>query len=272
VPTAPNAPHDEALKQLWERGRAAWPHLALEENAFAAHLRTRNDAGPLDRIHAEDLYLACACTIGLEGAAQALRTLHQPTLERRLRTLEPRREVAAEIVHTLFVRLLVAEGNAAPRISEYSGRGPLSAWLRMAASRSAMNARRDETRRKAILAEQAPDPVGLVEPELAFVKGRYANDFAAALKEALSGLPRDERALLRLHYVDGLTMDAIARAKGWSRAGAHRRVAAARANALSAMRARLEERLGLSGLELTSLMNDVRSRIHLTLPGVLGDE
>jgi hypothetical protein len=66
-------------------------------------------------------------------------------------------------------------------------------------------------------------------------------------------------------------MEAIADAHQWSRAGAHRRVAAARMAALTAVRAHLVEHLGVAPEELESLMRALASRIHVSLAGVLDD-
>ena len=68
---------DGALVRAWERGRTAWPAIAVDEVRFAEHLAAALHDAPrladaLDQIEAADLYLALACAL---GDATAIATL-----------------------------------------------------------------------------------------------------------------------------------------------------------------------------------------------------
>src|SRR5262245_11157173 len=81
VPTSPRTPDlatpaaDRRLTAILERARAAHPKLAVDELVFARHLARCAacvDAAPLEAAESlavDDLYLACACALGVPGAA-----------------------------------------------------------------------------------------------------------------------------------------------------------------------------------------------------------
>ena len=75
----PEAPTDSALAPLvdglLEAGRAAWPGLAVDEDAFLTFVSDRLPKAPtlpeaIARVRAGDLYLACACARGDSAAIQ----------------------------------------------------------------------------------------------------------------------------------------------------------------------------------------------------------
>ena len=124
--------------------------------------------------------------------------------------------------------LLVGDAGNAPRISEYSGRGSLAGWLRIAALREASKVARHE-RTEARLRPDDPPPA--LTPEEQTIRARYGDAFNEAFRAAFAALPAEERLLLRLHFVDGLNLDRLAVALYCSRATAGRRLLAARSSA-----------------------------------------
>jgi RNA polymerase sigma-70 factor (ECF subfamily) len=75
--------------------------------------------------------------------------------------------------------------------------------------------------------------------------------------------------LLRLHLVNGLTVEAIGKMYGVSQPTASRWLAAARATLLDDIKATLAARLGASSEELASLAGLVASRLDLSLSALL---
>jgi hypothetical protein len=63
---------DEALGRCFEAGRAAWPQISLELEAFERYFASHATNPPPDRAHATDMYLACACANGDDSALDAL--------------------------------------------------------------------------------------------------------------------------------------------------------------------------------------------------------
>ncbi len=86
-----------------------------------------------------------------------------------------------------------------------------------------------------------------------------------AFREALGALPSRSRAVLRHHYVQGESIDVIARRYGVHRSTAARWVASARQLLVTETRRRVRETLHIPERELDSLMDLVASRIDVSL-------
>jgi RNA polymerase sigma-70 factor (ECF subfamily) len=165
----------------------------------------------------------------------------------------------------LRARLLLAPAGTAPRITQYRGLGALDAWVRVAAVRAALNLLDAEKRRGG---SELPDdqvlPAG-GDLELDYLRDRYRGTFAVALKRAVAELPANDRALLRFHFVDGLTPGHIGDIYGLHRTTAMRRIAAARQLLLEATRSYVMRELHMSPSECDSLVGLVGSNLPITL-------
>lgn len=216
---------------------------------------------------AADLYLAAACVAGDAAAIARL----DATLPAVVRPALARLGVPAadddEIVQRLRVALLVA-GDAGPcGLAAYSGRGELRAYLRAVAVRIAL---KRIQREPAPLANDATDllawlPDATDSPELALVKQRCRDDLRGAFAAALAALSPRERTLLRQHYIDGLTVDALGPLHQVHRATCARWIEAARVKILRGVRNHLRSRLELDDDALDSAIALVRSQLDLSL-------
>src|SRR5262249_39658610 len=92
-----------------------------------------------------------------------------------------------------------------------------------------------------------------------------------AFKEAFAALSAAQRNLLRLYYLDGLTIDEIAAIKRIHRATVARRIAHCREQVATHTHQALVERLGISSSQVDSLMRLVRSHLDLSLDRWLGN-
>ena len=259
-------PADDKLRRLHERGRRRWPDLGLSVDAFA-RLQAGNVAKLADveeeRICADDLFLVAACLERLPGAVDAFDAFVWPLLERHLRRMEQQPERLAEMRQTLLVRLFVAPApDAPPRVAEYTGRGPLIVWLRMAAARLALNSKRDDARVTS-LGDSYAHKAAAASPdiELSFIRGRYEDDFVAALRASLAALSDEQRLLLQYRYREELTSDQIAVLVKASRVTAHRRVVAARDELAGKLREALRARLSLTESGVEQLLGLLSSRL-----------
>jgi RNA polymerase sigma-70 factor (ECF subfamily) len=108
-----------------------------------------------------------------------------------------------------------------------------------------------------------------MDPETGYLKERYREAFNAAFRGAVAALSGEQRELLRLHFVDGLTLDQLASVAGVHRATIARRIAAAREAVAGEARRLLLAALGASESELESLAGVMRSQIDVTLAGLL---
>jgi RNA polymerase sigma-70 factor (ECF subfamily) len=267
------------LAALYAAGREAWPRVPLAEEDFLRHLAERlpsgDTGGVLAAVHAADLYLACACARGEPAAHEALERHVLPKAAAAVGRLKDTGVEAAEVLQHLRERLLVSEGGRAPRVAEYQGNGPLAAWLRAAAVRTALNLRRAQGRRARAEEDAEAEPLavgtGGGDLELEYLRRSHREDFHAALAGALAALPARERTVLRLHVVEGLALERIGAMYQTHKSTVSRWVAKAREDVLAGARQRLAERLRLSPGELHSLMRAVHSQLDLSLPSMLRD-
>ncbi len=252
------------LAALLGAARAAWPRVRLEEAVFLRHLAERLPASErpeasLRAVHAGDLYLACACARGDAAAHAALEAHVLPQVAGAVARVAPGEEALAEVCQRLREKLLTAAPGQTPRMADYQGGGPLGAWLSVVAARTALNLRRTAGRQaraeQEALADAAPGPDA--DPELALVRAHHREDFQAALAEALAALTSRERTVLRLHLVEGLSLERIGAVYRTHKSTVSRWLARAREEVLAGTRARLAERLRLSSDELHSLLRDV---------------
>jgi RNA polymerase sigma-70 factor, ECF subfamily len=257
------------LRELLQKGRVAWPAVTLSAEIFvrhlARHLPAEGGAEVLRHLHGADLYLACACAV---GERQALLAFEQHVLQKvpaRLGQLTA--STVDEVLQVMRQRLLLGRGDTPPRISDYSGRGPLLAWVRIIGVRIVGELASQDGRQE--LFDEPPETLARMlapdDPERELLKENSRQVLVTALRTALAAMPEGERALLRLHHIHGLTMDRLATMYGEPRSSIARRVMQSRERLLKLTRGELASRLKLDGSELESLLGLVRSRLDLSL-------
>ncbi len=260
-------PDDELLQRLTpalEEVRAAWPELELQPAPFAAHLARYAPAGRLEGLHVADLYLAWACARREPAALLALERLLQHVVALAVRGgVAPPDEVRQVLLEKLLMGTAEREQ---PRILDYGGHAPLERWLRVAALRTALNLREAARAGVPLAAGEGrlPERAG-PDAELAFLKQHSAREFREAFDAALGALEVEQRNVLRLHFLDGLSIDQLGRTYGVHRATAARWVVRGRQALLEETRTRLRERWRMSEPELDSVLRQVRSQLDVTL-------
>jgi RNA polymerase sigma-70 factor (ECF subfamily) len=266
---------EAALRALDAAGRSAWPEVPLQAQAFAVHIADRvraqrnvNDA--LSGLHAADLFLACACSRGVPAALAAFERTHLARVHGFVGRIDSSLAFADEVAQSIREQLLVAERGGESRIANYSGRGPLSSWLRIIAIRTALRIQRDRT--GSTLPAEREMETGLrsaVDPELDYLKLRYRGAYQEALEAGLASLPDRDALLLKLHYLDGLNIDRIGALYGMHRSTVARWRANVRRRVLESTREQLHRRLSLSESEFDSLLAVVRSQLIVSLRSAL---
>lgn len=260
---------DERLAAVLAEGRRAWPSIRLDEGHFTRHL-ARVTAGAEDAlvsIRAGEVYLACAAAQGDTAAIAEIERAHLARILADVGRLAGSSAEHADIAQLVRVRLFVSEGGEPPRIAAFGGRGPLGGFLRMVAVRVALG-----QRRKARGVEDASsgddslmDLPADSNPELDSLRSRYRVEFKAAFDEAMASLTARDRTLLRLHFLDRMSIDQLGALYRAHRSTAARWLARATESLSEETSRRLGERLGLGQAELSSIMDLVRSQIDLSL-------
>ncbi len=217
--------------------------------------------------HDDDIALAAKCA---DGDRAALEQFEQRCLggmlDRSLMRLGASPTEVDDVKQQLRLKLLVAEPNKRPRITEYSGRGALEGWVRVIAVRAFLDLRKRERLvvpmdDDAILAVALPGK----DPELEHVKQVYASEFRSAFKEALHQLEIRDRTVLRYSALDGLSIDEIASVYRVHRASAARWLVKARTALLEGTRAKLMSRLDVTPEELDSILRLIQSQLDASL-------
>ncbi len=264
-PAVRDADLGAALRRLFDEGRRAWPGVDLGIEAFVGYLAERA-GGPLpSEVRGPDLYLACACVTRGRGAIESFDRAYLAQMGAYLARLGPTPAFVDEVRQEVRDKLFMSSDAAPPRIAEYHGKGALANWVRVVALRVAMNMRRQpwpaaDDDDDGELDRPAPD-----NPEMAYEEERYREAFDEVIRGAVAALDSEQRRLLRLHFADGLTLDALAVELGVHRATVARRLAAARAALRLEARRRLQIALGVRESELESLARVMRSRLDLSL-------
>ena len=248
-----------------------FPDIHLPDGVFEAHAVAHRERGGALQEHLGDLFIACAAAHGDKGALRRFDEQALSSLDAAVRKVDPSAAFAEEVRQLVRVRLLVAEDGEAPRIGDYRGGGPLAGWVSVAAVRTALNLKRAE--RPAVPVD---DQMGELvarepDPELRYLKGLYRSEYTQALREALASLSGRPRALLRLHFVDGVRLARIGALYGVHESTVSRWVSAAVQQVGDETRRRLRERLALSADSAESVARMVGSQLELSLSRLLGD-
>lgn len=252
----------ELLGTLHACGRDAWPGIELDFATFSTLAASRIGDAALDELRAAELYLAIACSVGIDHAIIAFDEHYLSRLPALLTRAGWDAATATEIVQATRVRFLVGDTGCAPKIAEYDGRGSLATWLRVLALRGAMAAAR--TRRR----EVAVDDLVLVtesSPELDLLRSRFGAELELAFRGTFEALGPRDRNLLRYHVIERLGIDRIAALHGIHRATAARWIARARDALIEGVRRALQTHLQVDAAELDSLFQRVRSKLELSL-------
>lgn len=258
------------VRRLYEQGALRWPRIALDFVVFEKYCsRVFDSQLPVDTTReASDLYLCCAC---MESNAEALRIIESEGLEvarAAIARVNRERDFVQEVLQEVWDRLLLGPD---AKIRQYSGRGPLLGWIRVAATRAALDrvrSRGARAKREVELSEQlaahAPNP------ESFLTQAHYGPAFQVAIKRAVAALSPRERNVLRMHVTGGCGIDEIGRAYNKHRATAARWLDAARVRIYDSVRAELcTPRSKLTESEFKSLAHLLKSQLELHLSEVI---
>jgi RNA polymerase sigma-70 factor (ECF subfamily) len=260
-----NASEDIVLARWVGEARVRWPLIVFGEADFRRHLDGTGRTAPA---FPTDAFLAAACAVGDEAALRALEDEFVARVPEMIRRVDASPAFTADVCQQLRIRLLVREGDSPPRIARYTGEVPLSAWMRVIALRLAFNAKRGAKGAREGDAER--EDVAIDDPEIDYLRAQYREPFVRSFKGALAALPKDDRTVLRLHYVDGVNIEGIGRIFQVHRATVARWLVRIRSDVLARAKALLAEEVGAELEEAGSVIGALAGEIDLTLSRALG--
>jgi RNA polymerase sigma-70 factor, ECF subfamily len=266
-----NPVSDAAIESAWNAGSEAWPEIRLEREQFTTYI---NEHGRIATRYPADIYLAAACLAGDPQALAAFDRDVLATARGAVRSIDPSEPFIDEACQRLRTSLLVGDG-VRPRIADYAGRGPLRAWVGVAAVRTALMMRRSQQRSREISVDDDwSGTLALIStgnPELELLKRQYADAFTKALREAVTALEPRLRTVLRMSFVEALSIDEIGAVYAVHRATAARWIRSACDTVFAATREQLADQLRLSPTEIDRVTAMVQSQLDVSLSQLLPD-
>jgi RNA polymerase sigma-70 factor (ECF subfamily) len=251
---------NDALLAAHEEAQRVWPGIRLDIAQLQAHLARLGGSAQLPA-YVNDVYLACACSQGDPIACRLFEARYAADIRTAAGRLCTDPALREEVVQDVRRKLLVGEP---PGLATYTGAGPLQAWLRAVARRTAIDALRARKQRETARVSNLHANDSSIESRID--RARFLQLFEACLAQAFSGLPARDRNLLRMHYAGGVGIDVLGRAYGVHRATAARWLVAIRAQLFDSVRAQLKERLGgLSDADFRELVRLTAGQLSLTL-------
>jgi RNA polymerase sigma-70 factor (ECF subfamily) len=262
------APDDPGWQAAFAQARAELPGVVLPWGRFADHVTAIAGSEALPTTHATDIYLACACAGGDAAAIGVLEQRYLLPVRGSIARYHTSGDFVDEVLQELRGKLLLPPS---PRIARYGGRGPLGAWVRVAASRVAIDLLR--THEPAASVDRQPEALADADlgPEVQILREVYREAFQESLKAALAALSAKDRNLLRRHLVEHMTLEEIAGPYGVHPATIARRLQAIRDEIADSVRSALAaqhlEQGGRSTLD--SLARAIRSEVYVSLSPLL---
>ncbi len=264
----------DAIAEAWRAGRMAWPDVVLDEAEFAAHVPRLDPEAPMR--YPTDIFLAVAC-LARDPAAIALFDRDVLSAARAsIAAIEGNAAFVDEVMQRVRTSLVVGD-DGTPKLLGYAGRGPLRAWVGITGARAALMMLRSQRRAKEVALDSDEWTAALItistnNPELELLKRQCAKAFGQALQESIAGLEPRLRSVLKMSFVDGLSIDEIGAVYAVHRATAARWIERARDEVFERTRALLTERLALSETELDRMTSLVRSQLDVSLSQLLPRE
>ncbi len=213
--------HAPAIVRLHRRGKADGFGLTPADLGTALHRSVRAwsaEATPaaieeyLDKLHADDLVLALACTQGNERVWEGFIEKYRPLLYAAARTLTHDEVGARELADSLWADLYGMDTRAGERrslLGYYGGRSSLGTWLHAVLAQRFVDLTRAAARTKPL--ESCPtEPATEGDPSDPD-RLRYVAALSTALTEALGALEPCDRLRLGYYYLENLTLREIAR-------------------------------------------------------------
>jgi RNA polymerase sigma-70 factor, ECF subfamily len=267
MPPPPMPSSDEVAGALLE-ARRAWPTIGSSLDQLSAFVQAAGVTSADLAVRAPDLVLACASAAGDPVALGLFHAMYVVDVGRALSRLQVPVAVRAELPTNLWMRLF---GGDRPKIRSYSGKGPLGAWVRVVATRLAIDMRSGRDRQRELTGDTslASAVAEGLQPELAMAQRRYSRLLEEALAQAIARLDPGDRLLLRRHFLEGMTIDGLAALLFVHRATVARRIVKLQKQLLAEVSARLSVDLGSSPSEVRSLMDALKDELHLSLSRLL---
>jgi len=264
----------EARQQLAERiaaAPAAWPGVRVPPGAFWAYLvrhlpRDTTARTAWDRWSVDELYLCCGCVRGDPEALRAFEDRFLPVVYGVLRRNRLPDALREELAQDLRERLFVGRDGGQPLLGRFGGLGTLAGWLRVVTARLARQTLQQEKRYVLVGDDRI---VSNLVQEGDPLKASYREPFRRAVRAALGELDARDLTLIRMRYVDGLTLEQIGATYRVHLSTVHRWVGAIQERLLEQTRELMMQEMEIDADECDSLFRMLQSQLDLTITTLL---
>lgn len=235
----------------------------LEPKDLARLRKTLATGVSLDELDLAGFVLACGCAKGDRKALERFEREVMPAVRAALSRIDSAPGFVDELCQVVRERLLTAPKGTAPRVLQFTGEGTFIAWMKVAATRIALNSKRGAKRaqKREELTEQLPD----ASPELGLLRRQFAGKLELALKAAIDALDDASRLLLHQYLTDRLTLEQLAVMRGVDKSTISRRLHRIEAELTDAARVELERRYGLGEGQVASAMRAFSGPLQLSV-------
>lgn len=264
-----------------EQAQSALPGVAHDGESFAVYVADRlpqdlDVLGALEKLHIDDLYLAWACARGDAFGLREFSKHFNRVVSGALMRLGSQGVDVDDAKQRVLERLLLTTEDRNAAILNYGGQGRLRNFIRTCVVRESLKLLRSQKREPSAATDSSEKLLALVEEshdiEFVALKKRYREELRQALRDALEGLPVEERTMLRYHYVSGLSTRQIATIVDASFKTVARRLTRIRATLFERTRSLLMAKANLRKTEFHSIVRLVESQLDLSLERLLAPE
>lgn len=264
------------LEGLYDRAVGRLPHRPIPRDMVVdrvadALLSTDEppDREALARLNAPDLYLALALVAKDDRALEIAEAELMPAARQAIGRIDANPAFIDEVGQRVRERLLVGDGTSPPAIMQYRGTGPLVRWIRVIASRIALDLKRSDNRVDSESEDALAQLPAPTDPELELIWRTCADEYKAALAHAFAGLTQRERNLLRHRYIDDLNIETLGRIYHVNPATTFRWLKQIEERLAATTRTMVMTKLEISESQSHSMERLVVSQLQLSLPRIL---
>jgi RNA polymerase sigma-70 factor (ECF subfamily) len=252
-------------REAYDAAKAQFPRLSISFEEFVSRATSLNVSSDNATARAADLCLAWSAGLGDPWAVDFIEANMVATVHSRLRARGAPAATADDVMQTVRAKLLV---DRPPRILMYNGTAPLAHWMFVIATRSLIDERRkNRTPDVNMLVDHLVSPTPL--PTDLPIDGGLREQARAALKEQLQALPARDRNVLRLHFLEGVSVDAIARTFGVHRVTVARWLWRAGDAIRDGLKETFRDRFGVASQDFDSLVRRLPSQLDYNLSSAL---
>jgi RNA polymerase sigma-70 factor (ECF subfamily) len=264
---------DAEIERQLQKAHRENPRLPAPDATLIARVKKTVKENPdaLEKLAWADLLLAEGCAKGDTVSLSELEAKVMPKVRQAITKIDASSVFVDEALQAVRERLLAKMNGEEPRIRQYSGEGPLANWARVAGVRVALNVRRAHAKGpEQEPAEDLHDPLPAASPELDFLRAHLAEKFKVALSDALATLSPQDRNLLRMHLIDGLSLERLGTMLNVHKSTLSRRLQKLEGELVAGTREALQRRFGIRSKELASAMKVFSQRVSFSVRTLLG--